>query len=477
MGKYSRLGKNTLLVFVGTGGSRIIGLLMLPFYTRWLSLGDYGTTDIINVYVALLLGLATGCISDSVFVFPKGQPVEKQKYYFSSGLFFSFISLIITAVLFELAGMIFEYNSISNSFTANIWLIYGLLVTTFLQRYIQQFTRSIDKMVVYSISGVVLTAGTALFSFLIIPRWGVYGYVMAMILANLSAAIYSLLFSKAFKYINIKAIRKAECVEMLKYSLPLVPNSIMWWLVNALNRPIMESLSGMDSIGIFAVANKFPGMVAIIFSVFAASWQISVLEEFGKEGYSKFYNKMFRLVVFGLMLMFFMIAAGSKLLVTIFTTADFYEAWKYIPVLTLGVVFSNISSFTGCNFSATKESKYFFYSSIYGSLLAIILNFLLIPLWGVMGAALSVLLSFSGMAISRIIYSSKYVKIKNIGIYLLMLLIGILTIMVLLNVQTVWLKNILTLLLFFGFLYINRELKGDFVKLYLKTKSRLCGMR
>ncbi|MDR0364995.1 MAG: polysaccharide biosynthesis protein, partial [Bacteroidales bacterium] len=84
MGKYRRLGKNTLLVFIGNMGAKIIGLLMLPFYTRWLSVEDYGTTDIINVYVSLLLGLATACVAEAVFIFPKGQPVERQKAYFSS---------------------------------------------------------------------------------------------------------------------------------------------------------------------------------------------------------------------------------------------------------------------------------------------------------------------------------------------------------------------------------------------------------
>jgi O-antigen/teichoic acid export membrane protein len=48
MNKYRRLGKNTLFVFIGNASSKLIGLLMLPFYTRWLSVEDYGTTDIIG---------------------------------------------------------------------------------------------------------------------------------------------------------------------------------------------------------------------------------------------------------------------------------------------------------------------------------------------------------------------------------------------------------------------------------------------
>lgn len=88
MNKYKRLGKNTLLVFIGNAGSKLIGLVMLPFYTSWLSVEDYGVTDIINVYVSFLVSIVSCCIAESIFIFPKGQKVEKQKQYFSSGIVF-----------------------------------------------------------------------------------------------------------------------------------------------------------------------------------------------------------------------------------------------------------------------------------------------------------------------------------------------------------------------------------------------------
>ncbi|MDR2408397.1 MAG: polysaccharide biosynthesis C-terminal domain-containing protein [Bacteroidales bacterium] len=471
MSKYSRLGKNTLLVFVGNAGSKLIGLLMLPFYTRWLSVEDYGTTDIINVYVSLLLGLSTACIAEAIFIFPKGQSVENQKKYFSSGLFFSFITLIITAFLFKIIDIIFKCNEIVNSFTDNLGFIYGLLIATFIQQYIQQFTRSIDKIKVYSITGIVSTVATAVFSFFMIPQWGVFGYVAALIFANLSASIYSFLFSGSYKYLSIKVVRKNICFDMLKYSIPLIPNVIMWWIVSAFNRPLMENYLGMHDIGIFAVANKFPGILSMLFSVFTISWQISVLEEFEKEGYSVFFNKIFRFLIFGLMCLFFITTIFSKLIVSFFTTIDFYDAWKYIPVLVLGVIFSSISGFAGSNFLATRESKYFFYSSIWGAGTAILFNLILIPKFGIMGAAISISVSFAIMAVTRIIYGWRYVKILNIMRYLLMLLIGILLIGVYLNMQISLIKCLLQMFLFILFLLINYDLKKEIKEIYLRLKK------
>jgi O-antigen/teichoic acid export membrane protein len=468
MSKYTRLGRNTLLVFIGNVGSKLIGLLMLPFYTRWLSVEDYGTTDIINVYVSLLLGLTTACIADAVFIFPKGQSVENQKRYFSSGLFFSVLSLLFTGFIFEVINIICKYKEVSNSFVDNLWFIYGLLATTFFQQYIQQFVRSIDKMKIYSTTGIILATGTAFFSFFTVPERGIYGYVVALILANLFATVYSFLFSGSLKYMAVASVKMTACIEMLKYSIPLIPNVVMWWLVSALNRPLMESYSGMHDIGLFAVANKFSGILSMIVSIFTVSWQISVLEEFGKEGYKTFFNKVFRWFVVGLMFCFYVITVTGKFLVGVFTTESFYDAWQYIPILVSGVVFSSISGFAGSNFSATRESKYFFYSSVWGAVSAIIFNFIFIPLFGGMGAAVTVSLSFAIMAIARIKYGWRHVKIQNIGTYLLMLLTGILTIAVFLYVQKNWVKYLSTGILFLSFLSVNYELRKDVYKVCKK---------
>jgi O-antigen/teichoic acid export membrane protein len=473
MGKYRCLGKNTLLVFIGNMGAKVVGLLMLPFYTRWLSVEDYGTTDIINVYVSLLLGLVTACIAEAVFVFPKDQDVEKQKSYFSSGLFFAICSLSVTALLFKGIKNIFVYQSISNSFTTNTWFIYGLLVTNFLQQYIQQFVRSMDKMKVYSTTGIVVTVSTAICSFLVIPRYGVFGYVLALIFANFAGVVYSFWCSSAYRYFCISGIKKGVCKEMLKYSVPLIPNSIMWWLVGAMNRPLMEHHLGLHAIGIFAVANKFPGIVSVVFSIFSVSWQISVLEEFRKERFAHFFNTVFRIVVTGLFFIFFIIAFCGRLIVSILTTPAFYEASRYILSLTLGAILSSVSGLAGSNFLAARESKYFFYSSVWGAAFSVIGNFLLIPRLGIMGAAIAVLLSFIAMAVSRIVYGWKYVRIQNIPLYIGMLLIALTTIVLMLYVQTGWKKYCLLAVLVCLFVCINYGLKKDVLKLYQGAKHKL----
>lgn len=431
----SRLGKNTLLVFLGNMGSKLIGFLMLPFYTHWLSTEGYGLADVLSVYVSFLIYLVTFSIGDALFIFPKDANKEGKTTFFSTGLSFMLLSFLVTSIIFFFIELLAADTDFHNSFTDNIWLIYFMLLSQALQQTLQQFTRSIDKMKVYSITGIVCTACTALYAFLLIPNHGVSGYIWSIVLANLTAALYTSLFSGALKFYNPMYISKQSLTEMLRYSVPLIPNGVMWWLVNALNRPIMEQNIGFQDIGIYAVANKFPALLTMVFSVFVTSWQISVIEEFGKDGYSTFYNKVFHLVFSLLLITFLSITLISKPLIMVFADADFYEAWKYVSILTLGVFFSNIAGFVGVNFSATRESKYYFYSSIASAVSAVILNFILIPLYGLWGTCISLLLSFVVMAISRLAFSWKYVKIENKTIYIIYILLA--TIYMILNILEV----------------------------------------
>lgn len=473
MGKYTRLGKNTLIVFIGGAGSKLVGILMLPLYTRWLSTSDYGITDMITVYATLLLSIVTCCIYDSIFIFPKGQELAVQKEYFSSGLVFSLTMLAITAGLFAIASGIPDFYRADSIFMEYIWLIYGILCTSFLQTFVQQFVRSVGHVKIYSMTGVVLTLATAVYSIAFIPGWGVKGYIYAIILANLSAACYSFVRSRTYRFIDRMAVKKKRCVEMLRYSVPLIPNAIMMWLVAALNRPVMESYLGIDAIGIFAVANKFPGILSMLFAIFLQAWSISVLEEFGKKDYPIFYNKILRLGVTLLIFLLCIVTFLSKFMVSFFASQAFFEAWRYIPVLTLGIVFSCISSISGSHFWATKESKYLFYSSIFGALVAVLGNFLLIPLWGIMGASISYVLSFVTVTLIRIGYGWRYVRIQRLDEYFFMLLIGVLAIATMLYISTMWIKSILFLMMFVALGVVNRRLGSVVCQLCLQVKDKL----
>lgn len=466
MNKYSILVKNTLLVFGGGIGSKLIMLFMMPLYTRWLSRDGYGEMDLITIYATLLLSIVSCCIPEALFVFPSGETKINQMKFFSSGVLFNCFTIFLATCLFVVIDFFSKLYFWDNSFINNIWFIYIMMVSSIFQQQAQQFSRSTNHMIVYSLTGLIYTLIVFVLSFLLVKSNGVRGYVNCITIANIGSMLFCLYFAKIYKYLNFKYFRYSAVKEMLVYSIPLIPNSIIWWLVNAFNRPLMERYLGIQDVGIYAVANRFPSILTVLFAMFTASWQISAIEEFKSGTYQVFYNRIFKFVFNILICILLIIVLSSKLFVEIFADSDFFTAWKYIPILTFGTFISCISAFIGVNFSAARESKYFLYSSLYGAVVSIILNFVLIPLWGLWGACFSVVLSFFAIAISRYIYSIKYVHVSNIMYYVIML-ICVISVMILYNFENYLLCCISAILIIFYLVYKNLN---DFLTL----TNKLC---
>ena len=411
MGAFERLGKNTALIMVGNVSSKILTLLMLPLYTFWLSAEDFGTTDIITVYTTLLMGVVSCCITDAIFVIPKGQDNTQIKKYFTSGLYFLFVSSIIIGFISWFTHLLFLKYDIQNSFSANLLYIYCILITGTISSYLQQFSRAIDKIAIYSIVGIINSTSIALFSVLLIPIYGVYGFVCATIFSNIVNIIYITVAAKTYRYVNFKMYDWTKLKELLAYSIPLIPNSLMWWFANAANKPILEHYCGLASVGLLAVASKFPGFLNILLTAFNSSWIISVIEEYPKKTFEEFFNKGIQFFMFILTVCASLICIFSDVITWVFTSsADYYESWVYMAMLALSTILSCISGLVGAIFSAVKKSKYYFYSSIWGAGTSIILNLLLIKYFNIWGAVVATTLSMAVMMISRIVYSQQYVK-------------------------------------------------------------------
>lgn len=450
MDKYSRLGKNTFFVFIGNVGGKALAILMLPLFTRWLSIADFGVTDMIMTYATLLYSFASLSICESAFIFPKGQDKRKQAEYFTSGLFCTLLVFAIIAVFVFLCENLLSLNEYENVLLKYRWFIYFVIFAMYIENYFQQFTRSIDKIKTYSFAGIVQSLCIIAFSFVFIPRYGIWGYVLTWATAYSLTGLYSFLFSGSYHYLTVFAISKSRYWEMLKYSLPLIPNGMMFWLMNSMNRPVMECYLGVDAVGIYALANKFPIILTTLYNIFLLSWQISVLEEYKKDEFESFFNNMLRLSIIGLGVIFVAISLANRIIVSVTATPDYIEAYKYISFLTLGSLIFSLSSFVSSIFLATKESKYFLYSSIIGAIVAVTTNFILIPLCGIFGATMSIVLSSLAMLLSRCVFIRKHVRVKGwLNILSTLVLFAFLSYVVMLDGIVIWIIEIIIIIMLF----------------------------
>lgn len=470
-----RLGVNTLLVLLGKSGSSIIGLLMLPFYTRWLSTADYGTTDLVFTYTSIIVSVISCCIYDAIFIYAKNTSNDERIKYFTSGLFFlllAFLIFLIVTIILYTVGCNLDIKSIIFKYA---WFIFAISSCNILQLYTQSFTQAIDQMKVYTLTGVVFTIAIALCSIILLPLYGLDGYLWCYVLSNIIATAFSLLFSKSYRYINIHSFNLIKCRDLLSYGVPLIPNTIMWWLVSGINRPIMESTLGLSAIGIFAVSNKIPSVISMLCGIFNTAWSITMLEEYGKEDFNHYFNKIVKMIFFVLTVASVFIAIFSKTIVSIFAASEFYEAWKYIPFLVFGVLLQNLSGLIGGVFAAQKKSKYFFYSSIWGACTSLIFTLLLISIFGIYGVCLSMILSFLSMIIARLRYAWQEICDFDIKYYVIMSMLYILISLIVISSLNLSMKILLYIIVMSLLLLYNRclvSLMLNNLRTIIKNKKR-----
>lgn len=150
-----------------------------------------------------------------------------------------------------------------------------------------------------------------------------------------------------------------------------------------------------------------------MFTVFFSAFQISALEEYGKDSFNRFYNNVFKVLAYSMLVITCSFIAFGGLLFDVFVDVKFHESVFYLPILCTGVVLSNLSTFVGIGFTIIKESKYFLYSAIIAAIVAVVFNSLLIPEYGIMGACISIVLSQMSMLSYRWYKSRKIVEFSN----------------------------------------------------------------
>ena len=93
-----------------------------------------------------------------------------------------------------------------------------------------------------------------------------------------------------------------------------------------------------------------------------------------------------------------------------YVAADYFEAWKYTPFLIVGCVYLTMGTFMSTSYTVHKDSMGFLLSGTFGAVLNIILNFALIPVIGVYGAALATCVSYIAVFVFRFFHTRKYIK-------------------------------------------------------------------
>ena len=416
-GHYRELIKNVGLITVGKALTKIVGILILPFYTTYLSPSDYGYVDMIAAYCALFLQPVTLCIDSAVFIFPNGKNEKKKKKYYSSGFFISFIPIFIFC-MFMYGLMLYSQNFNKDSFlgilSRNSFILSMLVVSGFFSDFLQQMLRSLNRISCYALIGVLQSIGMIVLSLISLPIWGAKGYLYSLFLSSLIVVLFVFVQGKYWKWLSIKSVSFRYYIQMLKYSFPLIPGPIMLWVQSQSNRPILASCYGLATVGIFGFALRFPATLSYFSDSLCKSWEISALREYLKPGFSTFYNN-FIVMFFGVGSIFcFLFPIAIEPVFKVLIKEEFHIAIKYIPIVTLGVFWGVSAQLLGTNLTVMKQSYKFLLSGIVSMIVIVIGNWTLIPRFGIWGACISMSTTTLAVMIIRYVLSDSLFRIESI---------------------------------------------------------------
>lgn len=380
---------------------------MLPFYTSVLSTEDYGTADLIATTVNLLLPVLTLAICEAVLRFA----MEREEDY--SQIFMIGLKITVIGSIILLLGIpIALYMGILSLYV----LFYLTYIVTVGYTLLSQFARGRGYVKTFAISGVISTAVVVSCNilFLVVFRWGITGYLLSTILAYLVCIVYISVSIHVWQFIDIKKkIQKEKYKEMLKYSAPLIPNTITWWVNLSLDRYLLTAMSGIGSNGIYSVANKLPTIFSTFSDIFIRAWQLSAVSEYDAEDRNLYYKQIYKYYNVFLVLSCSVAIIVTRFLAKILFADEFFVAWKSAPFLMISAVFSAFNGFIGSVYTASKNTKVLFYSTLVGAISNIILNIVLIPGLDEVGAAIATCFSFSIIWLIRCLTMPK--EFRNIG--------------------------------------------------------------
>lgn len=411
MNKYKTLLSNTLLISIGTFGSKILVFFMVRFYTGYLTPSDYGTADLITQTANLLFPIISLGITDGVFRFALDNE-RGRRSVFTVG----FITITAGSVFFLAAVPLL--NTVKE-FKGYIWLIVIYTMASCYHSLCSQFIRARGNTALFSVQGIINTALVIGLNvlFLAVMRIGVTGYVLSVVLADFLCTVFLVVKERLWTQLTLHP-RKIAFKRMLRYSIPLIPATIFWWITSVSDRYMVNAMIGSTENGIYAVSYKIPTILTLVSTIFMQAWQFSaVTESHGdKEEHIRFFSNVWRSFQAVMFLAGAVIIAFAKPAIKLLSTEQYYSAWQYVPLLSASMIFTAFVSFTGTVYVVTKQSGISFATAMVGAAVNIALNLLLIPSpLGVQGAAIATFLSYFAVFLIRAVNSRKYIPFKLYG--------------------------------------------------------------
>lgn len=410
MNQKKQLMKNTIIIAIGKLSTQIISYLLLPLYTSQLDPSEYGNYDFICTLSIFLCPIITLLMEESMFryLIDADSKVQRKKIITQTIIYTFFGTVLFTIIAALIMGFGTDYTPMY------ITAIITFVISNILIGLSNALSRGLGKIKLYSVSNFILGISTIILNivFILSLNAGAEGLLWANTIANAFTAIVILGILKLPKYIG--RIDKPLMNDMIKYSIPLVPNSISWSIINMSDRIILTQMVSSAANGIYAMANKFPNIINVLYGYFYTAWKESAAKIVKEDNKNQYYNSIYHDAKRFLYAVTICLIAVMPFAFPIFINEAYNEAYVYIPIVMIATYYSNLSSFYGGIFSAYKDTKIMGTTTIVAAVINLVIDLLLVNTLKIYAACFSTLIANLIVYFYRKKKLKKYLKLKEL---------------------------------------------------------------
>lgn len=434
--------KATIIYSLGGISIKLIGLILLPIYTGYLTTEQYGMWAILEVTSQILVIMVGLRLSTSMIRFYSSEnDIEKRKKI----VFTAFLASLLSILIFNLfahpfvgsfSELFFDTNEFEQYFTFLIlWSSFEIL-----NRLVLDLIRIKEKPGFFIMVSIIKFTFVLFLNiyFIVVLDMGIEGIILGQLIGSVLLMLITMPF--LFREMSL-AIDFGILKELFQYGLPLVFSGISVFVLALGDRYLVKLFLGYHEVGIYSLSYKISSVVKLVLiQAFQLGFLPIAFNIYSKPNAKRFFSKIYTYYAFVIFWFGLAVSAFAKEFIIIFSSSeDFYDAYLFVPWITLSICFFGLQYFYVIGMHYAKKTKIIAVITLIAASLNVVLNLFLIPRIGLYGAVISAIITSLVMIILGYQQSQKYYHISyeikkvmiilglSIMIYLLTLVLNPLT--------------------------------------------------
>jgi len=391
----------------------LIGIFLVPIYTRIFIPEDYGVINLVQItisFLAVFLILGTDNASARYYLDPESD--QDRKLTASTALFFRAIAVVTGCLVFihfseEISEVLFKTSSYSKylliaaaalPFTQCGVLALNLLRFNF--RSVSYAVLSLARLVVTVSLSILLVVGL---------RWGIMGVLAATLISSI--VFFFAQFFMARGYFS-PAFSTRRLGELLRYGVPLVPYGVTVYLIQNCDRYFLSHFSTLEQVGLYSIGFQLASLLVLLFAGSGLAWDPFVYSTYKEGGSRAIYSKIMSYLVSATLLLVIGLSLFAREVLAVFTTPQYYGAYIVVPFLAFYLALYHLGLRMSFGIHIAKKTFHFTWISAVAAAVNVGFNFLLVPPYGMIGAAVATLICSIVWAILLVRVSQKYYRVS-----------------------------------------------------------------